>query len=83
MQECEAQRDLRKVTLRLNPLQLPTYVIVVVVVIDVVVLMNKSLEYWMLLHPKLKVQSKMRIAQDHLELVQTTLEKAVEGKLAL
>ena len=51
-----------------------------VVVIDVVVLMNKSLQYWVLLHTKLKVQAKVGIAQDHLEVVQTTLEKAEEGK---
>ena len=57
-----------------------TYVIVVVVVIDVVVLMNKSLQYWVLLHTKLKVQAKVGIAQDHFEVVQTTLEKAEEGK---
>ena len=37
----------------------PTYVIVVVVVIDVVVLMDKSLQYWVLLDPKLKIQAKM------------------------
>ena len=69
-----------KVSLRRNQSHPPTYVIVVVVVIDVVVLMNKSLQYWVLLHTKLKVQAKVGIAQDHLEVVQTTLEKAEEGK---
>ena len=37
----------------------PTYVIVVVVVIDVVVLMDESLQYRVLLDPKLEIQAKM------------------------
>ena len=46
---------------------LNTYVIVVVVVIDVVVFVNKGLQYCVLLDPKLKVKPKMGIPQDHFE----------------
>ena len=48
-----------KVSLRLNHMHPPTYVIVVVVVIDVVVLMDESLQYRVLLDPKLEIQAKM------------------------
>ena len=58
----------------------PTYVIVVVVVIDVVVLMDKSLQYRVLLDPKLEIQAKMGVSQDHLEVVQAAFEKAEKGK---
>ena len=51
-----------------------------VVVIDVVVLMDKSLQYRVLLDPKLEIQAKMGISQDHLEVVQTAFEKAEKGK---
>ena len=38
-----------------------------VVVIDVVVFVNKGLQYCVLLDPKLKVKPKMGIPQDHFE----------------
>ena len=59
-----------------------TYVIVVILVLDVVVLVDECLQDTVLLHTKLKVETKVRITQNHFEATQTLLKKAENSTIS-